>query len=328
MRIVHWVRPQGSGLARVAQSLSAGEVAQGLASACVDPDAPATWGPVDTAEVHVVHHHLPDAARARLLPHAKTVFVAHGTPEHVLESTLEAGRTGYGHADPFMMLQHWLRTADAFVTFWPRHAQLYRTMVPDGRAIDVVPLGVDRDFWCPGESQGAYVGSPSVFTAENQHRIKWVLDLLLAWPLVTAKVPEARLHAIYLPHDQHRVWFPLANANGAAYRSYLSAAVFQPDALRNAFRSTDMFLGLVRYGDFNHLGLQAAASGATCISYTGNPYAHHWVPEGDHDTLATALARILRGEATPRTPEPVPTLDAMVQGFQSVYRRLRDVGEP
>lgn len=320
MRVVHWVRPQGSGLARVAQSLSAEECRQGMASVCVSPDAPTDWDAADGADVHVLHHHIPAAAVRRFGP-MRVVFVGHGTPEHVYDLSIEAAQTkGYGHGDPFMLLQHWLGKADAVVTFWARHQAIYETMRRGG--VDLLPMGVDRDFWTPGESQGKYAGHPSVFTAENQHRMKWVLDALVAWPWVLQHVPEAMLHAVYLPHDQHRTLFPLANANGAAYGAHLSALVFDPTALRNAFRSTDFYLGLVRYGDHNHVGMQAAASGAQVLSYRGNPYAHFWLDEGDQRGLAAQLVAILTGQVSPRVPAEVPTLPEMAHGFRAVYQRV------
>ncbi len=320
MRVVHWVRPQGSGLARVAQSLAAQECLLGMASVCVDPDTPAGWDAADGADVHVLHHHIPAAAVRRFGP-MRVVFVAHGTPEHVYDLSLTAAESkAYGHGDPWMMLQYWLTNADAVVTFWPRHAAIYETMRPQG--VDCVPMGVDRTFWLPGASQGKYAGTPSVFTAENQHRMKWILDTLLAWPWVRDRVPEAVLHAIYLPHDQHRTLFPLANANGAAYGAHLSSLVFDPETLRNAFRSTDFYLGLVRYGDHNHVGLQAAASGAQVISYRGNPYAHFWLDEGDQRTMADQLVAILTGQVAPRVPAEVPTLPAMAHACRAVYTRV------
>jgi hypothetical protein len=161
-----------------------------------------------------------------------------------------------------------------------------------------------------------------VFTAENCYEIKWPLDALIAWPWVTKQVAEARLHAIYLPRDQHRWWFPLVNRNGASFYSHLSPQVFTDTGLRNAFCSTDYYLSLVKYGDASRASLEAAACGATVISYRGNPYATHWVTEGDQRILALELIAILSGQTAPRTPAPVPTHADMVAASLDLYRRL------
>lgn len=322
VRVVHWSRPGASGLHRVAESLVRGETALGLASSLANPDVPAEWEVAARADVHVVHAAFPDALRKRLKKSARFVFVVHGTPEHTYEQAFAASRAGYGHADHWMTLQHWLRVADARVTFWPRHAALFRTMLPREARVDVVPMGVDTAFWQRGPSMGKYQGTPSVATLENAHRIKWPLDLFLAWPWILERVPEAYLHAPNTPMDHHRLVFPLVNSNGTAHRAHVSALRFDDVGLRNLFRSVDFVCGLVRYGDHNRTQLEAIACGASSISYRGNPYAHYWIDEGDQRTMADQLVRILSGKAKRRTPASVPSLDAMCARMADVYARL------
>ncbi len=261
--------------------------------------------------------------RARATKPWRTVWIGHGTPEHCYQLAWDAGQSGqYGHSDTWMTMQHWLRTANARVTFWERHAAIYRSMLPREAVVDVVPMGVEHAFWKDGATQGKFAGEPSVFTAENQHPIKWILDALIAWPWVGAHVPTAMLHAPYIPHGHHRVVFPLANSNGAAYRAHLSAMAFDKVALRNAFKSVDFFLGLVRYGDHNRLCLEANAAGAVTISYIGNPYADYWVPEGDQRLLADELAAILKGERTKRNKLPAPDIAETVDAMHTIYQRV------
>src|SRR6185503_12896521 len=147
--------------------------------------------------------------------------------------------------------------------------------------------------WKPHPSRGKFTGNPSVFSSENPHFIKWPLDLLIAWPWVRDAVPECQLHLTYMPRDQHRWFFPLVNRNGAGYSSFISEIVFKGEDLRNAFVSTDFFVGLVRYGDFNRLSLEANACGAKTISYRGNPYSSFHVTEGDQRNIASELIDIL-----------------------------------
>jgi len=215
-----------------------------------------------------------------------------------------------------------LRVSDARVTFWPRHQWIYdRFLTKGARPTDCVPLGVDLSFWSePGESQGKFAGEPSVFTAENPHRIKWPLDLYWLWPAIADEYPEVCLHSVYLPRDMHRVFFPLLDGNGTAFHSHISPNVFDKGWLRNAFRSTDFFCGLVRYGDLNHLSLQAAAAGAKTISYRGNPHATYWITEGSQIEMTQELLDIFAGNTPPRASiTPVSDIAATARAMAAVY---------
>lgn len=306
---------------RVAENITATERVLGLESVNIDCAAKSEQWNLP-ADVHVVHTHLPD--EIRFTTKAKIVWVAHGTPDHVFQGSVEAGSgASYGHSDSLMLMQEWLRAADARVTFWDRHAWIYKSMVPRGTRVDLVPLGVDKAFWSSGVDRGKYAGSPSVFTAENCHYIKWPYDVLTCWREVyDALLGKAKLHAVYLPRDMHRWFFPLVNANGASYGSHISPITFAHEDLRNVFKSVDFVLGLVRYGDFNQLSLQANAAGAKTISYRGNPYADYWVTEGDQREIAKELIAILKGEVTPRDKTPVPDIAETASAMKAIYETL------
>jgi hypothetical protein len=80
----------------------------------------------------------------------------------------------------------------------------------------------------------------------------------------------------------------------------MSSKVFGHEDLRNNYCSNDFYIGLVRYGDFNRAALEARACGTKLISYTGNPYAHYWIPEGDQRVMADYLIKVLKGDTQPR----------------------------
>jgi hypothetical protein len=305
----------------MAQSFVNAERLVGLDSLLIPIDDVASHALGDDADIHVAHTHLSDRALRSQKP---IVWVAHGTPEVMFHSGYEQGLVNgkYGHGDPWMLAQFWLQHADAIVTFWPRHQAIWQSLLDKGRTVDCVPMGIETAFWEPQPSAGKFAGSPSVFTAENCYEIKWPLDLFLMWPWVLREVPDARLHAIYVPKDQHRWWFPLVNRNGSAFYSYISAMVFDPPELRNAFASVDFYLGLVRYGDFNRTCLEAKASGATVISWAGNPYADYWLPEGDQRAQADLLIKILRGEIQKRETTPVMDIAETITAMQAIYARL------
>lgn len=324
MKIVHWTLRNGSGMHRVAEATAEAERALGLDSVVASHTDIETWAAAEGAAVHVCHTHIPDGVLAKQ-PDAKTVYVQHGTIEHTYQVAFDRAMTGtYGHEDAWQLMQHRLQHSDAVVTFWPRHAALLDPMLDKGRRVDVVPMGVERDFWGDATvtSRGKFAGTPSVFTAENQHPIKWILDTILMWPLISAKARDAVLHAPYLPYSHHRLVFPLANRNGTSYKAHLSHVSFSREELRNAFRSTDFFWSPVRYGDFNRLCLEAKAAGATVVSYPGNPYADFWVPEGDHRETAAAFAAILSGAGERRVSEAAPDVSDTAKAMADIYGRI------
>lgn len=321
-RVCHWVLLNGSGMCNVAKSMAEAERRLGLDSQVIDIMNADTWEYAVDGDIQVVHTHFPDSMRKRV-KNLRLVWVSHGTPEHVFEGAVDDGGNGYGHADGFMLMQHWLNIADARVTFWPRHQWVFERMVTRGTKVHCVPLGVDLEFWASGTDRGRYKGAPSVWTGENPHKIKWPLNLFLMWPYVKDELPEACLHANYLPEKFHRWFFPLVNANGTSYGAHISPFTFPHDQMRDIFKSIDFFIGLVRHGDHNRLCLEAGAAGAKTISYPGNPYADFWIPEGDQRDGAAELIRIFKGEVQPR-PEKlaVPSFMDTARGMVDVYRSL------
>ena len=323
LKIAHWSMYNSSGMNRVAESMVEAEKKLGLDSyLCNCQEDIEKFKHVYNADIHVNHTHFPDGMRQRVTKPLKIVWVGHGTPEHVFQSAVESGQMGYGHGDSWMLIQYWLQHADAIVTFWPRHEAIWRSLCDKGRKIHCIPLGVDRDFWKPTPTRGKWAGNPSLWSGENAHYIKWPLDLFILWPWVYPKVPGSCLHVSYLPKDMHRWFFPLVNRNGAAYASHITATVWDHDNLRNIFNSVDYFIGLVRYGDFNRLCLEAKACGAKTISYPGNVYSDFWLPEGDQRIMADQLVEILKGNVAPRKTEEAPTSEDMAKAMLQVYQEL------
>lgn len=325
MKISHWSMLNKSGMHRVAESICLAEQKLGLDSQLMDVrGTEASWEPAMESDIHVSHTHFPDNFRNKLSKPAKVVWVGHGTPEHVFQSSVEEGYTHrYGHSDGFMLCQNWLRTADAIVTFWPRHQAIWQSLCDKHTTVHCVPLGVDKSFWKPVESRGRYAGSPSVFTGENAHYIKWPLDLFIAWPWVYPKVDGSpTLHAVYLPNDLHRWFFPLVNRNGCSYASHISPLTLAHDDLRNALVSVDYYIGLVRYGDFNRISLEANACGTKTISYRGNLHSDYWLTEGDQRIIAAELIEILNGRVEPRKKTLVPDIAETAEAMKTIYESL------
>ena len=324
LKIRHWVMMNKSGMNRVAESIAAAEKVLGMDSEIVNCQDPAVFDANIDADIHVSHTHVPDYVRKKCGENFHAVWIGHGTPEHVFATSIEAdANRNMGAQDGIQLMQNWLRTADAIVTFWPRHQWIYQSICDKNTIVDCVPLGVDKTFWKPVQSRGKYLGTPSLLTAENGHQIKWPLDLFIAWPSVAeAILSDARLHAEYLPNDQHRWYFPLLNRNGCSYSSVITSMVLDPENLRNAFCSVDYYIGLVRYGDHNRICLEANACGTKTISYAGNPYSDFWITEGDQRQIAQELIEILTGKVKPRDKTPVPDILDTAKAMIEIYKRI------
>jgi hypothetical protein len=324
VKVAHWTMYNRSGMNRVAESFVQAEKALGVDAHLCNIQESKEFDHVLDADVHVAHTHFPDWMRDRVTKPLKLVWIGHGTPEHVFQSSvIEGEKGGYGFGDGWMLIQYWLQHADALVTFWPRHQAIWQSLCDKGRTVHCVPLGIDLDFWTPGVSKGKFAGSPSVFSAENAHYIKWPLDLFIAWPWVYPKVRGSCLHVSYLPTNTHRWFFPLVNRNGASYACHISSSIFGHEDLRNVFRSIDFFIGLVKYGDFNRINLEAQATGAKTISFSNNPYSDFWLPEGDQRILADTLVEILKGNVEPREDKlKVPGIKEMGEAMIKIYEGI------
>lgn len=328
MKVVHLTQYNGSGMNAVAESTAQAERQLGIDAVLLNVFEEKEWAHALDGDVYVAHTWFPEtykgkSFRRQLTKPLKTVFVGHGTPEHVIyESHVLSKMGSYGHGDPFMLYCYWLAKADARVTFWPRHQAILQTMVDTGTIVDCLPLGVDTAFWKNGVSQGKYAGAPSLWTGENPHQIKWPGDIILTWPLVYPHLDGATLHLNYLPQDHHRVFAPLIARTGAGYGMHWSALKWNHESLRGIFKSIDYFIGLVKYGDHNRLCLEANMAGAKSISYAGNVYSDYWLPEGDQRVIAAELVRILKGEVKPRVKSPVPDFLETAQGMERIYKRI------
>lgn len=323
MKIAHWTMFNTSGMFRVAEALAKAEAQSGLDSWLVNCQDPTGYKDILDSDIQVIHTHLPDDVRLQLTKPLRTVFVAHGTPEYVFQRSVEAGlNQGYGASDSLQLCQYWLQHADATVTFWPRQQAIWQSMSDKHTIIDLIPQGIDKTFWKPVPSAGHYMGTPSLFTAENNDYSKWPLDLFIAWPWVWPKVPTAFLHAVYLPTDQHRWFFPLLNRNGSGYKTIASNLILSPESLRNAFCSNDYYIGLARYGTANLISKQANACGVKTISYKGNEFSDFWIDEGDQRIIADQLYEILAGHVAPRSKTTVPDISETVKAMSLIYNRI------
>ena len=319
MKVVHWSSKNGSGMHRMAEEITAAEAAGGLNSVCLDGNDPLEIPGGLDADIHVVHTHLPDAVDDRKI---KKVYVVHGTPETMFQGSVENSKNGHGSADGWMVNTNFLRTSDAIVTFWQRHAAIWQSLVDKHTIVDCIPMGIDHTKWQGGQSRGKWSGEPSLLTAENCHTIKWPLDLVIALTWVFEEIRTARLHMIYLPADQARWWGSLTMNNRTAYRSYISSIALDHAELANAFKSVDYYVGLVRYGDHNRVGLEAHAAGCKVIAYRGNEYADYWIDEGDQRTIAAQLKMIMRGDVPARETPATPDISETIRAMKKIYERI------
>ena len=168
----------------------------GVDAKCVDPfdfekDAEAAEWALD-ADIHVgAYTHPRPISTARksfkqsLTKPWRVVFPVHGTPELIFEQTVESAKgNGYGTGRSYAGHQIGMQDADAIVTFWPRHRDLYDLATDKHTFVDCLPMAVDAAFWQAGVSAGKYAGDPSFFSCENQYAFKWAYEILRVWRLI------------------------------------------------------------------------------------------------------------------------------------------------
>lgn len=333
MKVIHWVKPNTSGMHRVAASMARAELTLGVESRCMDPFDPAQTGWAETldADVHVNHTHLPDQFQGKSFkrqctkPHL-VVFPVHGTPELVFEmSVREAETNGYNAGTGLAQHQRGMQEADAIMAFVPRHRDLYKLATDKRTIVDLIPMGVDHEFWKNGVSFGHYAGRPAFFNCENAYAFKWAVDFLRVWPWVREELDDAVLHVSNIPVTLQRFVDVLIARTGAIYGTVAGSWSYDQNNLRNIFRQVDFYLSTVRYGDFNRLSMEAGAAGLPVISYPGNDYADYWMQEGDSRFAVRDLIAIGKGEVQPRADKkPVPTEAEMAHATINVYERLLD----
>jgi galactitol-specific phosphotransferase system IIB component/glycosyltransferase involved in cell wall biosynthesis len=318
MKLTHWTFFNGSGLANVAVDMAEADRQFGFDVTVCDTNNVETWEKGMDADIHVVHSHIPD--KLSFDKSKRIITVQHGAPEHIFQISVEQGAAGgYGTGDSFSLAHFFLKRSNALVTFWPRQAEILETLTD--RPIFCIPMGIKKDFWTHQDIP-PMVGTPSIFTSENAHTCKWPLDMFLIWPRIVKEIPSARLHAINMPLNQQRWWWPLSYANNSNYSTYMSAMRLDAAGLRNYLSASNFYYSPVRYGDHNRMSLEAAACGTKVISYEGNEYAHYWVREGDQRRQVVDLLRILKGEAEERTPLPVPDIIDTAKAMLQVYKEI------
>jgi len=110
MKIVHWVSKNQSGMHRMAEEIAGAELARGHQSICLGGHESDAVDIGRTAQIHVVHTYLPDWIDART---ARLVYIAHGTPEYIFDSSIRESAQGHGASDPWMIHTYFQRNADA-----------------------------------------------------------------------------------------------------------------------------------------------------------------------------------------------------------------------
>jgi hypothetical protein len=319
LKIAHWSFFNGSGLTNMAVLMNNAEKKLGSESVICNTSDVNTWAAGRDADIHVVHSHIPDDIIFN--EKSKIVAVQHGAPMHVFDESVRQGLTGnYGASDSLAMIGYLMRRANAVVTFWPRHEDIYRRMT--SAPVHCVPMGVDKTFWQPVPKVKLLSGTPAILTAENCHSCKWPLDAIFMWPNIVEKVPTARMHFINIPYDQHRWWLPLSYMTTARYTTYISATKLPSDQLRSFVCASDYYYSPVSYGDFNMMSLEANACGAKIISYRGNVFADYWITEGDQREQADEFLNIIQGKRDPRAVQSVPDIEETAGRMLEIYKGM------
>jgi len=214
--------------------------------------------------------------------------------------------------------RHRLKTVLSFNLFIARSLELARRVACVSRAvadeairgfavarkkIELVPNGVDLEFFTPGGGEGDYV----LFVGTLEPR-KGIEDLLAVWPSIPS--PRPRLVLCGDPGWGSGQWAvgggqkkPLPTAHRQLPTDIHLPGFVTREQLRELYRGARAFVYPSRYEGFGIPPLEAMACGAPVIAtrtgaipdFAGD--AALLVDPGDRDALRDALVRVLRDSA-------------------------------
>ena len=88
LKTAHWTLVSEAGSYWVAKSLVKTEKKLGIDSNLCNYETPEKHLDMYDADIHVIHSHLPDIIKIKNTKPLKTVWIGHGSPEHILQNSM------------------------------------------------------------------------------------------------------------------------------------------------------------------------------------------------------------------------------------------------
>jgi len=213
---------------------------------------------------------------------------------------------------------------------------------PGLRAIEVCPLAMppDRHTGSPARRPGASDSRVVLIVARMaaSERYKGHDELLAAWPLVTAEVPDAQLVIVGDGDDAPRLRATAGTLSGVVFTGFLPEA-----QLRAAYENAAVFAMPSRGEGFGLVYLEAMSHGIPCVGSTHDA-ASEVIEDGvtgvlvdptDRQALADCLVRLLQdaevrqamGERARQQVRGRYSYDVFAGRFHALLDRAFDPGD-
>ncbi len=297
LTIAHWSlwAPRRSGLYETVRELIAAEnrIEGVLAGMCVIPPAELVGkrevnrfiqgGMVDAihpelrtqdwgwaykfADIHVIHYTY-DKQLGKLKP---KVFMAHGTPEAVLEGSMMRG----DKAQPLLSGAEWINKFEATIVTSQRAKMFWGTFDSTGKKTHVVNKGIDLEWWQRSGTVRDVPGDPSVLYGEVWRGIKHPALLFYAMAELYRRNEKARLNVWSLSQNIE-LWTNFIGQAGFWHfmgQENLPGVIEYPE---HFYSRGDVLVSPVTAGDLSRVAQESMACGCPVISWDTDPHGENY----------------------------------------------------
>jgi len=297
LRIAHWSLwgPRRSGMYETVRELISAEnrIEGVLAGMCAVPSAGTSQreknahfqgGFVDTqhpemrtqdwgwgykfADIHVIHFSF-DLKLGRLKP---KVFMAHGTPEAVIESALREPGSG---KRSLLSGAEWIDKFEATIVTSQRAKQFWEVFDSSGKKMHIVNKGIDLEWWQRSGTKADLPGKPSVLYGEVWRGIKHPARLFYAVNELYERNKEVRLNPWSLgPSRQFWEEFVIQ----AGFQDFLGANRIPgvQEYPEHYYSRGDVLVSPVQAGDLSRVAQEALACGCPVVSWDTDPFGENY----------------------------------------------------
>ncbi len=217
------------------------------------------------ANIHVIHFSF-DKKLGKLKP---KVFMAHGTPEAVIEGSISRGD------DAVLSGAEWINKFQATIVTSQRAKMFWGIFDSTGKKTHVVNKGIDLEWWQRSGTVQDLSGEPSVLYGEVWRGIKHPALLFYA------------MNEIYQRNDKARLNVWALNKNQKLWNSFIGQAGFWKfmgqqnlpgieEYPEHYYSRGDVLVSPVTAGDLSRVAQEAMACGCPVISWDTDPHGENY----------------------------------------------------
>lgn len=220
------------------------------------------------ADIHVIHFSF-DKRLGKMRP---KVFMAHGTPEAVIEGSLKAEK---GHEQSLLNGAEWINKFQATIVTSQRAKMFWGAFDSTGKKTRVVNKGIDLEWWQRSKVVQDLPGEPSVLFGEVWRGIKHPALLFYAMAEVFRRNDKARLN-VWALSKNIELWTNFIGQGGFwdfMGQDNLPGIIDYPE---HFYSRGDILVSPVIYGDLSRVAQEAMACGCPVVSWDTDPHGENY----------------------------------------------------